>query len=245
MSSWQTSMLCALDTETTGTDVEADRLVTACVAYLDGSGKEKPRVRNWLAWPGIDIPEAASKVHGITTAVAHEEGLPAVQVIAEVTETVAEAASRGIPVIAYNAPFDLTLLDRETRRYGLDPFGPALEWAKALVVDPLVLDKALDRYRRGPRNLEAACAHYGVKLDGAHSADGDALAAARVAWKIAFKYRHVGQMTPSELNAFQVKASAEQAASFREYLHKKGDHEKAAQVDGAWPWRPLAEAVAA
>jgi DNA polymerase-3 subunit epsilon len=43
-----------------------------------------------------------------------------------------------------------------------------------LVVDPLVIDKWLDRYRKGSRKLEAICAHYGAVLDEAHDADFDA-----------------------------------------------------------------------
>lgn len=242
---WHLGTLLAIDTETTGTNVENDRLVTACVAHVDGSGTVAPRVQTWLAWPGIDIPASATTIHGITTAEAHEHGLPAVQVIAEVAQAILESASSGTPLVLFNASYDLTLLDRETRRYGLDPFGPALDFAKALTVDSLVLDKAVDRYRRGSRNLAAVTAHYGVKLEGAHSADGDALAAVRVAWKIARKYPAIAEMSPTELHAYQVKHRAEQQSSLRQHFLDRGEREKAETVDGFWPWRPLAEEAAA
>ena len=48
------------------------------------------------------------------------------------------------------------------------------------VLDPRVLDKHIDPYRRGGRKLTDLCAHYKVALDGAHSADADAIAACRV-----------------------------------------------------------------
>ena len=139
---WHLGMLCAFDTETTGTDPERDRLVTACLAWVDGSGAEAPEDREWLAWPEADIPQAATGVHGITTAYAREHGLPSVQVAGEVADSLVESAVNGAAIVAFNASFDLTLLDRETRRHGLDPLGPGLENAKALVVDPYVLDKA-------------------------------------------------------------------------------------------------------
>jgi DNA polymerase-3 subunit epsilon len=228
-------MLFALDTETTGVDVETDRVVTACAAYVDGSGKTAPRVRSWLAWPGIDIPDGATKVHGITTEEARTNGLPAVQVISEVAEAITEAAAAGIPVVAFNAAYDLTILDRETRRYELDPLGPALDQAGALVIDPWLLDKGLDKYRKGSRTLGAVAAHYGVKAEGAHSADGDALAAARVAWKIANDHASVTARSGAELLAYQAKVYAEHSA----WQRSKG---RGDALDG-WPWRPLAVAA--
>ncbi len=236
---WHLGMMCALDLETTGTDVENDRIVTACVAWLDGSGKAAPRVRTWLAWPGVEIRDEVAKIHGITTDHAREHGLPAAQVAGEVATAVADAAGAGIPLIAYNASFDLTMLDREVTRYDLGSFTWDLEAANVLVIDPLVLDKALDRYRRGSRKLADVAAHYRVKAEGAHSADGDAVAAARVAWAIAAKYRHIGMMGRSQLMIFQRAAAADQARSYAEHLRKQGDEAKAATVSGAWPWRAL------
>ncbi len=233
---WHLGMMCAFDLETTGTDVENDRIVTACVAWVDGSGKKAPQVRNWLAWPGIDIPQKATDVHGITTEHAHEHGLPAFQVADEVAAAVGQAAGSGVPIVAFNASYDLTLLDREVARYELGSFTWGLEAAKALVIDPLVLDKALDRYRKGSRKLGDVAAHYGVKAEGAHSADGDALAAARVAWKIASRYPHIAKMGRAQLMTFQRAAQAEQARSLRAHLEREG--KDASGVVEAWPWRP-------
>lgn len=242
---WHLGMMCALDLETTGTDVENDRIVTACVAVLDGSGKLAPQAQNWLAWPGTEIPEAASAVHGITTEHAREHGLPAAQVADEAAAAVGKAAGAGIPVIAFNAAFDLTLLDREVSRYDLGTFTWDLEAAEVLVVDPLVLDKALDRYRKGKRRLGDVAAHYGVKAEGAHSADGDATAAARVAWKIAATYPHIARMDAAQLMAFQKAAAADQARSFADYLRRQGKDAEAEAVDGSWPWRALTAGQAA
>jgi DNA polymerase-3 subunit epsilon len=237
-------MMCALDLETTGVDPENDRIVTACVAWLDGSGKSAPQVRNWLAWPGIDIPQRATDVHGITTAHAHEHGLPAPQVVDEVAAAIGQAAGSGVPVIAYNAAYDLTMLDREVTRYDLGSLTWDLEAAGVLVIDPLVLDKALDRYRKGSRKLTDVAAHYGVKAENAHSADGDAVAAARVAWKIAAKFGRMSQMGAAQLMTFQKAAAAEQARSYAEHLRKQGKDAEAEAVNGAWPWRALTAGAA-
>jgi DNA polymerase-3 subunit epsilon len=150
-----------------------------------------------------------------------------------------------IPLVIFNAPYDLTVLDRETRRYDLEPFGDILgRWlARGLcgVVDPFVLDKHVDRYRKGKRTLEAACGHYKVTLDGAHQSSADAIAAMRVAWRIASRYPVIAGMELPELHELQTGAKAEQAASFQEYLRRQGNDEV---VDTSWPLKPLAlEAV--
>lgn len=61
-----------------------------------------------------------------------------------------------------NARYDLSLLDRECRRYAVESISELLGDAPAPVIDPLVIDKHVDKYRKGKRALHALCAHYGV-----------------------------------------------------------------------------------
>ena len=62
------------DLETTGVDVTTDRIVTAHVGLLGPDGVAL-RSQSWLADPGVEIPEGATAVHGITTA--HARAHPA------------------------------------------------------------------------------------------------------------------------------------------------------------------------
>ncbi|MBN9181545.1 MAG: hypothetical protein J0I66_00740 [Microbacterium sp.] len=135
------------DLETTGVDVAADRIVTAHVGLLDGAGTVL-RARDWLADPGIAIPEGATAVHGVTTEHARTHGQPARTVTAEVIAALTELFDAGIPVVAYNAPFDFSMLKNEALRHGMTPIA-----SPAPVIDPLVMDKAYDRWRRGKRTL--------------------------------------------------------------------------------------------
>ncbi|MPY72574.1 MAG: 3'-5' exonuclease, partial [Alphaproteobacteria bacterium] len=153
--------------------------------------------------------------------------------IAEIARSLGGAWNEGLPVIAYNACFDLTVLDREMRRHGFAPLTPGA------VVDPLVIDRQVDRYRRGKRTLEAACARYDARLDGAHDAGADAIAAARVAWRLAKRYPDIAGMTLDELHRAQVEWKREQSDSLREYWREIGDP-RAGEVDGSWPVVPYA-----
>lgn len=239
VSPWHRGVLCAFDVESTGPDPEAARIVTACVVHVDGNGAIPPEAETWLVDPGCEIPEEAAAIHGITTEHAREHGQDARLAVSDIAGAVLHPARAEVPVIAFNAPYDLTVLDRETRRHGLDPFGDQI--GRAWIIDPYVLDKHLDPYRKGKRTLSAACEHYGVRIDGAHDAAADAIAAARLAWKIAQAYPQIGAMPLPELHDLQVKAKASQAASFQDYLRRQG---KTEVIDGTWPLKPWTEAAA-
>jgi DNA polymerase-3 subunit epsilon len=228
---WHLGVMLAFDTETTGTDVETARIVTACVAHVDGSGVIPPESENWLIDPGCEIPPKATDVHGITTEHAREHGETPGPALNDISGALVRSARAGIPIVAYNAPFDLTLIDRETRRNGLEPFTEQFPHAAA-VIDPFVLDKHLDPYREGSRTLTAVCEHYGVKLDGAHDAAADAIATARLAWKLAKVYPRLATMPLADLHELQVKAKAEQAASLQAFRRTQG---KTGVIDGSWP----------
>lgn len=236
MSTWS-GRLAVFDLETTGVDVDASRIVSACVAVLEADGSVVARW-DWLADPGIPIPEAASAVHGITTQRAQEDGRPAKLVIAEITQTLRLVFGLGMPLVVYNAPYDLSLLDRECRRHRLEPIE-----LPSPVIDPLVIDKALDRYRKGKRTLVAAAERYGVDLDDAHDAAADAIAAGRVAQAIARAFPDELDLPLADLHGRQEIWYREQSASFQDYIRtNKGDADYVA--DASWPLRPLDDSMA-
>ena len=153
-----------LDTETTGLDVRADRIVEVAVLRL-APDAEPVRFRR-LVDPGVPIPQAATAVHGIDDAMV--AGRPGFEDIAPRLALVLEGADlAGFNLIGY----DLPLLVAEFRRAGVD----------FAVAGRAVLDSKRIYHRYEPRDLAAAVRHYcGRDHDGAHSALADAEAAAAV-----------------------------------------------------------------
>lgn len=256
---WWQGRMAALDVETSGVDVETDRIVVAAVVLV-GGGIVPEHLALLSDVDGIEIPEAAAEIHGVTTERARADGRPARDVLAAIVCALAPAARAGYPLVAMNASFDLTILDRELRRHGLDPLPPMR------VVDPFVIDKHLDRFRRGSRKLDALCEHYGATLDEAHDAVSDAFAAARLAWCLGARggvVRRVrGRRDAIELAALKREWEAvrgdldllhgaqkewahEQASSLRDYFVREGKHAEAASVSTAWPILPVSVAEAA
>lgn len=224
--SWA-SKLAVFDLETTGLDLRAARIVTAATAELDQHGTILPGSKEWLINPGIPIPVEASNVHGVTTELAIENGQDPKSAIEEILESIRSYFDQGIPVVAYNAPYDFTILHFEALRHNLEPLqnpGP--------ILDPLVIDKFVDQYRKGKRTLEVSCSTYGVELGVAHNASADAVAAGRLMQEIAS--RHFEKL-PADLDALhnaQIKWSENQDASYEEFRRRT---QKEFVVTRGWP----------
>ncbi|MFE2930661.1 exonuclease domain-containing protein [Streptomyces sp. NPDC059278] len=234
--SWHTGRLVGFDLETTGVDVEADRIVTACVVGCGGDIPAWPRT--WLADPGVDIPAEAATVHGISTEKARADGRPAAEVVEGVVHALADAVDAGLPVVIMNAPYDLTLLDREARRHGVTPLTDIVG-DELRVIDPRVMDKAVDPYRKGRRTLTDLCRNYGLRLDRAHNATEDALAAICVARALAEKWPQLRGTALDELHAVQQQWAAQQATSYAAYLTRTpGREHEAPSVRSDWPLVP-------
>lgn len=203
--------------------------MSAHVGVLDGAGVLTESTE-WLADPGVEIPAQASAVHGITTERARAEGRPAAVVVAEIIAALTSLFDSGRAVVVYNAPYDLSMLRHEAVRHGLEPLDDPRP-----VIDPLVIDKAVDRYRKGKRTLEFASAHYGVLLQGAHDAQVDAVASGRVAQAIAARFASELPQDAQALHDAQVGWAADQAASFQEYMRRVKD--PTFTTSGDWPVR--------
>jgi DNA polymerase-3 subunit epsilon len=221
--------LGVFDLETTGIDVETSRIVSAHVGVLDSRG-DLIEQWNWLADPGVEIPAGASAVHGITTERARAEGRPAAEVVREIIAVLTELFNRGLAVTIYNAPYDLSLLHFEALRYDLEPLTEP-----APIIDPLVLDRVVDKYRKGKRTLEAAAVVYGVDLADAHDASADAVAAGRVAQAMARKHPEQLAVESALLHTQQIAWCAEQSADFESYMRRTHNPEFTAA--GTWPIR--------
>lgn len=229
---WWDNKLAAFDCETTGVDVFNDRIVTAALVQIRPGAR--PKTFGWLINPGIEIPQDATDVHGISTQMVKARGADPAVALFEVTAALAYPMSTGIPVIAMNAAYDLTILEEENHRHNLPCLKERLHPRLiGPVIDPFVLDKHVDPYRKGGRKLTDLCRHYGVTLAGAHSSAGDALAAARVATVICRRYDDLSHMSLTELHEAQVGWRRQQQDSLRAYFDKKGTVHDG--CDGHWP----------
>jgi DNA polymerase-3 subunit epsilon len=230
---WHEGSFIAFDTETTGVDTSTARIVQAAVLLIEPDGKILAEM-TCLCNPEEPIPAAASQIHGITDdrVCSALKSAATVGIISHVLHSF--GAMDGVPVVIYNTPYDAGLLRAETIRCKLQQ--AAANWDTCLApfqyfLDPLCIDREVDRYRRGSRKLEAVAAFYGVKVDGAHDARSDAMAAAAIMRKILERYPELKKFTLAELQERQRWAFAQWREHINEYWERTG---KPDRVTGCW-----------
>lgn len=230
---WATRPIAVFDLETTGLNLVTSRIVTACALKLDPAGNIMGNPVEWLANPGVPIPAEASAVHGVTDEIAQARGADLRETVASIIASIKGFLDEGTPVVAYNAPYDFTILRQHAEDFGINwPLDPKP------ILDPLVMDKALVKFRTGKRRLEIIAPVYGVVLTDAHNATADAVAAGRVAQAMARQFGSKLDMSLEELHAKQVVWSKEQDLSFADFMHRQGKTDFTPTI--GWPEKPRA-----
>lgn len=178
------AMVC-FDTETTGVDVFEDRIVTASITTMTRTGEVVDNYE-FLINPGVEIPQGAIDTHGITNEYAQEHGADPAEEIPRIAAKLEQY--RSVPLVIMNAQYDVSLLTYELERLG---YPERLDWSKFNIIDPMILDRTLDKYRKGPRKLVNLAAHYGILVDEskAHDSTYDNYLAGNVAIAIVHKYK--------------------------------------------------------
>lgn len=226
MTSWANDVWLSVDLETTGVDVWADRIVEiACIqVFPDGNTGDTYHA---IVNPGVDIPDGAAAIHGITTQRAIDEGIHPATAVAEVGRRIFEHGHR--PVVIFNGVFDWPILLAEAERHDIEfPF-------LAPVLDPYLIDKMVDQYRKGSRKLVAVAQHYAVPLDEAeaHGALADATAAARAMRVIVKRNPQMAKRSLASVYLRQVRGHERWREGFVDYKHRQGD--VAFDIAPGWP----------
>jgi DNA polymerase-3 subunit epsilon len=232
---WSTQTLATFDLETTSPDPHEAKIVTYGLAIVNADGTALTRETAIVRPEGFVIPDEAADVHGVTTEIAERDGIQLDTVLARLRLWFERLVEQRIPLVVYNAPYDLTVLAHAFgEHYGQLHVGLIDE---QVVIDPLVIDKHWDKYRKGSRRLADVAAHYGVTLGDAHDSLADALAAERLA-RVQLKRYGLGG-DPPLLHRYQAGWYRAKAANFEHYLRtKKG--EKDASINREWPRQKLA-----
>lgn len=249
---------CAFDLETDGKDPDDARIVTAAAIGVGGGRPTTPAT--FVLKPTRPIPDEAAAIHGYTTERAEAEGTDPAEAVNLIAGELVMAMIRDIPVVAYNAVYDMSCLARELERHQLPSLVERLDGKPMLILCPLIVDKACDKFRRGSRRLLDTAKHYSIDLaeEDAHDSTADALTAARVAWRlsqlatqpkvrvafgckpeVAEKYAALGSLSIHDMQQWQKDQAAAQAKSLKAYFTKAGKASDAASVRPDWPIRKV------
>lgn len=159
---WNEVPAVMLDVETTGKLPGADGVVQLGIARFESA--KLVSQESYLVNPGQPIPEEATGIHGIT-----DEMVKDAPTLAQIFEQPrVQRLLDGAQPGAFNEPFDRAFMPPGV-------FDRDWPW-----LDPMIYMRVHDKYgARGKGNgtLEAAAARHGIKLEKAHDAGADAVAA--------------------------------------------------------------------
>lgn len=145
------------DLETTGTNINIDRIVEICYLKVYPNGNEEAKTMRIN--PNVHIPEASSAIHGI-----YDEDVKDCPLFKEVAQKIANDFE-GCDIAGFNSNrFDVPVLAEEFLRAGVD-----IDLSKRKFVDVQVIF-----YKMEQRTLSAAYRFYCDKnLEDAHTAEAD------------------------------------------------------------------------
>jgi DNA polymerase III epsilon subunit-like protein len=154
----------AFDLETTGLEVERDRVLEFCFAELDESLAEKGRWSR-LVDPGIPVSKDIEELTGISTAMV--QGQPPFAAHAPRIQALVKDAI----LVAHNSAFDVPFLHMELLRAGqpgLDPDHPC--------IDTLVIERHVNSHRLA----DVYKRYVGAPFEGGHRSEADVSATVEV-----------------------------------------------------------------
>lgn len=211
---WLTPGFIAFDTETTGTDPDTDRIVTAAIVRY--ANRQPIEQREWLLKIDVPIPKSSTDVHGITDERSQTEGIEQLQALTEVHHYLTKT---DLPIVAFNATFDIAMLNANLARHGITPI------VETPIICPYVLDKQFNKYVKGrnQRRLLPTIQRYGLDLDedSWHGATADAAITGRLFLAQMDNYDALRSYTPRDLSAAIATWRDQQDAEFQAWLAAK------------------------
>lgn len=236
-----------LDCESTGVDTDNDRIITFFMRARDGD--RTLYENNWIIDPGVEIPDEAAEVHGMTTEWVREHGRNDVaKAVDEIHCLLYESVNEGYVVCGYNHAFDLAILDAEVRRHHAEEVLSFPDDAR--FIDPAIFSRVLDKYKKGGHQLITVAKRNGIEIeeDRLHAADYDVEVTEKLvrimlnrAWRELPDVRK--DLTPDEfitkLQTWQADEKEKWALHTTEYFASIGKTEEDGSpiiVNGAFPW---------
>ena len=174
-------MYLFFDTETTGKDPHTARMVQLAWSCFNSECKEIESKAVLIQPNGFEIPEDTTAIHGITTKMATDEGIPLKEALVDFMAQLKQVEF----LIAHNIAYDIGIIRNELKREELEA-SPLLEIRKVCTMKQTTEFCKLPGYYgyKWPRLEELHTILFNSSFDGAHDAKNDVRACAACYFKL-------------------------------------------------------------
>jgi DNA polymerase-3 subunit epsilon len=203
------------DTETTGLidrkkkldDPSQPHIVQLAAVLCDEAGTHLEEL-NLIAKPdGWMVPEVCTNIHGLTTEICEERGIPMLEILTRFNAMKAKCTDR----VAFNIPFDKQMLLREEMAYGIPhDEDKKISLCVMKMSEPICKMPATAKQKewnigpyKAPKLIEAYRHFFSEDFDRAHDAMNDVMATKRIFFHIGEMQNWINPQAPEELTANQ------------------------------------------
>jgi DNA polymerase III subunit epsilon len=200
-----------IDTETSGlfdfskpADADGQPRLASLSMILLNEQDEEHTVDFYVKPDGWTLGEEAAAVNGLTMEMLETHGVP----VADVLDAYVKTIDDGYVIVAFNSQFDTKVMRGELRRAEIDDRferTPTICCMRAST-DIVRVPRKSGKGFKFP-NLGEACEYFGIVLEGAHTASGDA----RGCLEIFRKLRELGKLPAP--NVFYAKTAPEKTGA--------------------------------
>jgi DNA polymerase III subunit epsilon len=225
---WPNRSFVAFDTETTGLDFENDRIIQAAIAvFVRG---QQVWSFDWLLNTSVPSSPEALAVHKIDDQLRWDTGLDSKEVMLHLVAMFRRMTHYNSPIIAYNAPFDFTMLRKELTRFKI-----SYDFKDLHVIDPLVIDRHFQKnvpiFTKPHMRQEQMAARYGI-LPPSHNALEDAICTGNIAVAQSLHHSGIRNVSPNELHRKQEVWFGQ----FKEKVNAFADKKQITFTLSSWPF---------
>jgi len=214
---WPNRSFIALDTESTGLDFENDRPIQVGMAVFLKS--QLIWTFNWYSNTSRPSNPDALAVHKIEDKWRQDNGIHPREIMQHVLQLFNRCSERNVPVIAFNAPFDFTMICKEMQRFSMK-----LNTDRLYVIDPLVIDRHYEKnvpvFTKPFMRLGQMAARYGLSAP-THNALDDAICAGYLAAAQSVHHSAIRTGSPRELHERQCIWYKDFVAKVHSFANKK------------------------
>jgi DNA polymerase-3 subunit epsilon len=166
--------LVVLDTETSGLDVDTDRILSIALFEMNGGQMDMARSRKWIVYQPEARPTEATTIHGILPCETRE-GTPEKEVLTELLPLLA-----GAIVVGHHIDFDSAMLNKALMRHFHIRFRNRIVDTAHIAMDELIPFHKTGYANQPPPALEEVAAQFDLPPVARHTAEGDAFITAEI-----------------------------------------------------------------